>query len=285
MLNANMNYPYPVIREYEEDYRTTVFKGALTVNLQPDGYLVRPEFEIQNPGISDLITERKLTYALEVQSPATWFRKLFLIRDNKPIRLDPVYLHERVELTPCIVATVPIPKFANPDFEAEYSGMSFDINTGDVIAIGEKRSFDALYQNDVIKNGSSIVNVSGSDSAKEVICDFTGNLIQITLPSAQYEDYIDCGYLKAKYKTLNAILVVPALVEAIGIIADDEDDPGHTSGFGSKAWYKTIVVNLKRAAENKENKYRQMLEKPFASAELLLGNNYIYALDFVKMVD
>lgn len=285
MLNANMNYPYPVIREYAEDYQTTFFKGALTVNLQPDGYLVRPNFEIQNTGIKDLIADGQMTYALEVQSPATWFRKLFLIRDNKPFRLDPAFLHERVELTPCIIATMPISGFSNQDFEKEYSGMSFDINAGDIIAIGEKRSFDALYQNDIIKNGSSIVNIAGNDNAKEVICDFTGNIIQITLPVEQYGDYLECGYLKAKYKALNAILTIPVLVEAIGIIAGDENDPGHTSGFESKAWYKTIVVNLKRAAENQEAKYRQMLGKPFASAELLLGNNYAFALEFVKKVD
>ena len=28
MLNPNMNYPYPVIRVSEEDYRSTVFKGG-----------------------------------------------------------------------------------------------------------------------------------------------------------------------------------------------------------------------------------------------------------------
>ena len=285
MLNANINYPYPIIREYMEDYQTTVFKGVLVVNLQPDGYLVRPNFEIQNAGIGGLIAEGKMTYALEVQSPATWFRKLFLVSGNKPIRLDPAFLHERVELIPCIVATMPISGYTNEDFEIEYRGMSFDINAGDVIAIGEKRSFDALYQNDIIKNGSSIVNIAGSDGAKEVICDFTGSVIKITLPAEQYDDYTECGYLKAKYKTLNAILTIPVLVEAIGIIASDENNPEQTSGFESKAWYKTIVVNLKRAAENNEAKYRQMLGKPFASAELLLGNNYAFALDFVKKVD
>ena len=285
MLNANINYPYPVIREYAEDYQTTVFKGALVVNLQPDGYLVRPSFEILNTGIADLIAEGKMTYALEVQSPATWFRKLFLVKNNKPIHLDPASLHERVELIPCIVATAPISNFSNEDFEAEYCGMSFEINAGDIIAIGEKRSFDALYQNDIIKNGSSIVNIAGSDNAKEISCDFSGSVITITLPAAQYGDYTEWGYLKTKYKTLNAILTVPALVEAIGIIASDESNPEQTSGFESRTWYKTIVVNLKRAAENNEAKYRKMLEKPFASAELLLGNNYAFALEFVKKVE
>ena len=84
---------------------------------------------------------------------------------------------------------------------------------------------------------------------------------------------------------MNAILTVPALVEAIGIIANDEDNPDHTSGFEKKAWYKTIVVNLKRAAENNEAKYRQLLKKPVTSAELLLGNNYASALQYVNSIE
>ena len=285
MLNDNINYPYPVIRDHAEDYKTTVFQGALTVNLQPDGYLIRPNFNISNPGINELIANGTLTYAIEVQSPATWYRKLFLVKENKPFRIDPVFVHERVELLPCIIATVPINGFSNEDFEDEYQGISFAIMPGDIIAIGEARSFDALYQNDVIKNGSSIVSIGGDSAIKEIVCDYSGSIITITLPADQYNDYKECGYLKSKYKTLNAILTIPALVEAIGIISNDDRSPSQTSGFESKAWYKTIVVNLKRAAENNETKYRQMLDKPFASAELLLGNNYAYALQFVSQVD
>ena len=70
-----------------------------------------------------------------------------------------------------------------------------------------------------------------------------------------------------------------------GIIAADEKDPEHQSGHQNRAWYKTIVVNLKRFAENDERKYLQLLEKPFASAELLLGNNSAEALDFLCQVE
>lgn len=285
MLNANINYPYPVIREYVEDYKTTTFKGEMVVNLQPDGYLIRPNFEISNTQISEYICSEKLTYAIEVQSPATWYRKLFVVKDNQPIRLEPTVLHERVELIPCIIAKEGVSGFSNDDFEEEYQGMEFEISAGDVVAIGEKRTFDALYQNDVIKNGSSIVSIGGSDTTKEIICDYSGSVIEITLPMDQYNDYKECGYLKTKYKTLNAILTIPVLVEAIGFIAHDAENPEETSGFESKAWYKTIVVNLKRVAENNENKYLQMLSKPFASAELLLGNNYVAALKFVSQVE
>lgn len=283
MLNPNINYPYPLIRAYVEDYCTTVFKGDMTVNLQHDGYLVRPNFEINNPDIAEMISDGRLTYAIEVQSPATWYRKLFPVVDNKTFRLESGILHERVELTPCIIATSTINGFVNADFEEEYRGMSFDINAGDVIAIGESRSFDALYQHDIIKNGSSIVNIKGSNDTKEILCNFTGSLIEITLPAEQHKEYTTCGLDRTKYKTLNAILTIPALVEAIGIIANDYNT-GTDSVLSKNAWYKTIDVNLKRIAENDENKYKKLLEKPFTTAELLLGNNYIYALKYVNQI-
>lgn len=38
MLNVNINYPYPVIREYTEDYQTTDFIGDLgDIDLIPAG--------------------------------------------------------------------------------------------------------------------------------------------------------------------------------------------------------------------------------------------------------
>jgi hypothetical protein len=110
-------------------------------------------------------------------------------------------------------------------------------------------------------------------------------LIEITLPADQHDRYLECGYKPEKYKALNAVLSIPALVEAIGIIANDVNYPTQPSGLESKAWYKTIVVNLKRAAENKEDKYRQLLDKPFASAELLLGNNYATTLQYLSLVE
>ena len=242
-------------------------------------------FEINNKGIQILLSKRILTYALEVQCVSTWFRKLYPIHENRVIRLDPQMIHERVELIPCIVAATSIEGFTNEDFAEEYQDMKFDLNAGDIIGIGQKRTFDALYQNDIIKNGSSIVDVGGNDKLKEIQCDFSQSTIKLTLPADQYENYRSCGYNRSKYKMLNAILIVPALVEAIGIIAADEKDPEHQSGHQNRAWYKTIVVNLKRFAENDERKYLQLLEKPFASAELLLGNNSADALKFLCQVE
>lgn len=285
MLNAKINYPYPVIRAELQDYRSTIFKGSLKVNLRPNGYVVYPSFEIHNTGIEKLISQGRMTYALEVQCSATWFRKLFIVNKNGAIFLDPSNLHERVDLTPCIVATTPISDFTNSDFDKEYSGISFDINSGDIIAIGETKFFDAIYMNDVIKNGSSIVNVTGSEKAKEISCDFTSNRITITMPAEQYVNYVECGAMKTKIKTLNAILIVPALIEGIGIIAQDMNTPEAQSGLSSKAWYKTINVNLKRVSENNETKYRQLLETPFTATELLLDNNYEAALEFVHSVE
>ncbi len=286
MLNTNINYPYPVIREYAEDYQNTVFEGTLAVRLGTDGYSVHTAFEIDNKEIEELLSEGVLTYALEVQCVSTWFRKLYPIENNSVIKLNSTEVHERVELVPCIVAVKNCDSFTNQDFAEEYSGMSFEIKTGDVLGIGQRRVFDALYQNDIIKNGSSIVTFKGSKTAKKISCNYNnGSVIVITLPEDQYNDYIECGYNRSKYKMLNAILTIPVLVEAIDTIRSDEENPESTSGYESNAWYKTIVVNLKRYAENDETKYKNLLNEPFATAELLLGNNSAAALEYLRQID
>ena len=286
MLNVNINYPYPVIRPYTEDYKKTIFEGALSVNLQPDGYLICPNFVMTNLEIDNLISEGKLTYAIEVISPSTWYRKLFIVKDNAPIKLEPIYIHERVEIIPCIVAKEEIQNFVNMDFEDEYKGLVFNIKAGDIIAIGEAKVFDALYKNDVIKDGVPIVNIGGSDEIKEIICDYSGRFIEVTLPMEVYKNYLDCGSNPTKYDVLNSVLSIPPLVEAIRIIADD-DNPlfPQKSRLESKAWYKTIMINLKRIAGNNDNKYRDLLSKPFVAAEMLMGNNYVNALKYIEELE
>lgn len=125
MLNININYPYPVIREYTDDYQSTEFIGELKVLLEPDGYAVHTNFEINNKGIQILLSKRILTYALEVQCVSTWFRKLYTIHENRVIRLDPQMIHERVELIPCIVVATSIEGFTNEDFAEEYQDIIF----------------------------------------------------------------------------------------------------------------------------------------------------------------
>lgn len=161
------------------------------------------------------------------------------------------------------------------DLFAGAGGLSYGFeSTGEFLIV-------AAAENNKNARKTYIENHKGRNDIR-MITDVT---IKITLPSDQYEDYRSCGYNRSKYKMLNAILIVPALVEAIGIIAADEKDSEHQSGHQNRAWYKTIVVNLKRFAENDERKYLQLLEKPFASAELLLGNNSAEALDFLCQVE
>ena len=285
MLNVNVNYPYPIVREDPDDYRNTIFIGELEVHLKADGYLVNTNFTIDNKELEDMIKNNQCTYALEVQCVSTWYRKLYEISQNEEIKLDSGMIHERVELTPCIVAKKEITGFTNIDFAQEYQGISYDLNVGDVIAIGQKRSFDALYKSDIIKNGSSIVDILVDKNIRELQYDFSKNIIRIKLPSDQYDNYKMCGYNRSKYKMLNAILIVPVLVEAIGIIAMYENDPDNIGDFQSCAWYKTIVVNLKRYAKNDEKVYRKLLEKPFTSAEILLGNNFADALEYLCNIE
>lgn len=96
MCAASINYPYPVIRPYSEDYIDTVFAGELTVTPENDGYYIHPKFSIADTEIQSMIDEGKLTYAIEIECVSTWLRRLVRITDNVAQKIDPTLIHEIV---------------------------------------------------------------------------------------------------------------------------------------------------------------------------------------------
>ena len=285
MLNTNINYPYPVVKSFIDDYNNTIFTGDLKVEIGTNCYIVTPNFSINNDELANMIDKGNLTYAIEIQCTSTWFRKLYKIKNNQKFTIESCLLHERVEITPCIISCANINNFQNDDFIEDYEGILFNINIGDIVGIGEKRTFDAYYDNDIIKSESSIINIVKGSNKNEIECDFEGNIIQIYLPDIQFNEYKECGCMKDKHVLLNAVLVIPVLVKAIGIIEEEERQDSEENVYQNKSWYKTIVANLKRHSNNDQKKYKQLLENSVTSAEILLGNNYISALRYIKGIN
>lgn len=286
MMNADINFPYPLIRQDKGDYKTTVFEGKLRVLPTSGGYMIYPDFTIKNKEINQLLQDGSLTYAIEVSCSSTLFRKLYRVKNNNSILLEATMVHGNVDLYPCIIVQENVIGFSNDDFADEYENMRFDLHTGDIVAIGASKAFDAIYQNDVMQ-GSSIVAISGNKKAKRVSCNLEGNIIKVILPLKEFENYQYCGQITKKIDVLNAIYVIPALVYAIDIINEEygNDMAMDESDYEDKAWYKTITGKLKQLADRDEGKYKKLLEDSFSSAELLLENNSEKAVEFLADIE
>ena len=282
MLNSSMNYPYPILRANPVDYKSSVFNVYIKKDTQKNGYNLKVAYEVNNNQIKELIDKHILAYAIQLQCISTWYRDLRISdSDIQDIFIPSNMVHERVDLCPCIIATEKIENFTNDDFIEDYDGIPYEINKGEVVAIGERQKFDAIYKNDIIKKGDPIVHFVNDDEATVLYCEWEYDTIKIHLPKEQFRKYNEVGKNEPwKVPMLNAIYVVPVIVQGIYEIYQDEV-VGRPSTLERYSWYKTLKVLIMKAAKDDAAEYKRMLGDPIKTSQRLLNDNSLQALNLV----
>ncbi|MDQ0204123.1 hypothetical protein [Pectinatus haikarae] len=282
MLNSMMNYPYPVLRNKPADYKTCTFSAEIKKTDKTNGYSLDIVYKTDNNQIKELLDKRKITYALQIQCISTWYRKLEISETSKQtLFLSSDMIHERVDMCPCIIALEDIADFKNDDFSEDFNGISFKLNKGEVAAIGERQKFDAVYESDIIKKGDPIVHFINDTNSSVMYCEWEYNTIQIHLPQSQYKQYTKIGWYESwKVPMLNAVYVVPAIVQGISMIYQDEFNNGDRN-LESYLWYKTLKVLIQKTAKDDDREYKKMLNDPIRTAQLLLNDNSSQALELI----
>ena len=283
MLNSAMTYPYPVLRNMPIDYQTSTFTAQLSKKNEKDGYTIKVLYSVSNEEIQRLIDEKKAAFALQIQCVSTWFRSMEISEGNiQEIKLNSNMIHERVDMCPCIIAREYIDNFTNKDFADDFEGISFSVNPGEVIAIGERQKFDAIYKDDIIKKGDPIVHFINDEQSPVMYCEYDFDTIRIHLPKQQNEKYNYMGsYEPWKIPVLNAIYVVPAIAMGIEEIYKDTC-MGGSGSLERYSWYKTLKVMIQRNAKDVDSVYRKLLADPIKTAQMLLNDNSAQALDVIS---
>ena len=274
MLNNNACFPYPVLRQKPEDYKTAIFNDEHKIEAGIDCFHVRTNFSVNNHQIRELISREKMSYALYISCPATMYRRLEFVRAVTDYRIPAGDVHFRVEVTPCIIVKKPIEHFSVDDFQDDFQKIDFNLAIGDIAGIGNAHSFDALYDPDIIKEGAPIIEISESD-VQFMEVSFEEPHIVVKLPKEQYRNYKGCKGITEKYDLLNSVITVPVLVQAISII--DEQNDAEESTYSELAWYSTLNQKLKQMAHT-EAEYSKMLENPVTTAERIMADNSARAL-------
>lgn len=283
MLNSEMNYPYPVLRSEPGDYKTAIFSVMLVKEDREDGYHLKIDYSVNNGEIEKLIKSKAIAFALQIQCTSTWYRKIQISGSPSQIICIPAgEVHGKVELCPCIVALKELDNFQNSDFSEDFEGISFQLHKGDVVGIGDRYKFEAIYKDDIIKSGDSIVHVVKDLKSPVMHCEWEFETIQIHLPMKQYEQYCIIGEQeKWKLPVLNAIYVVPVIVQAISEIAKDELYGGDQT-LKDYTWYKTLHFLMEKKANGETNKFRNLLRNPIKTAQILLDDNSSQSIEILS---
>ncbi len=283
MLSSSMNYPYPILRAKPVDYRRSVFEVEVEKETIKEGFNLRITYKVNNIEIKELLDRHILAYAVQIQCISTWYRDLKICYSEKQeIFIPSGVVHERVDLCPCIISIEKIENFINSDFTEDFDGISYEINKGEVVAIGERQKFDAIYKDDIIKKGDPIVHFVNDENSPVMFCEWEYDAIRIHLPKEQYRKYNKIGKFETwKIPMLNAIYVVPVVVLGIYEIYRDEVEQ-RLSTLEGYSWYKTLKFLIMKSAKDDKEEFNRMLRDPIKTAQRLLNNNSNQVLELVE---
>ena len=237
-------YPYPVLSWYSDDYVDKMFQPSTEVTGNKKFYKIILTYKTSSKSINNLIKEKKATYALHLECTSTRFRSIYKFDDeNYEIDIPVGDLNDKVQATRVIIANDEIINYSSPEFHEDFSGRSFNLNKGDVIAIGCPYTFFADKKDDELAKLPSIFSIkkNSDEAAPSVDVDISSEKIVIYLSSNIHERFSLLNVDQLLRTTLVSSIYVPALIytlEKLTQITNHED-------FEELRWYRVLAKRLK----------------------------------------
>lgn len=259
-------YPYPVLRPQSEDYPLAEFQVKMDVGHvgQTTALTVEAEFMLSDPDLLRLVEEGHACYVLQVRAPWTYFRSaLFDTKNRIRKHFSPGLIAGRTEFSPYLVATGHVHDFCASGWHADYSGMSFDIVPGMVLAVdrheeytvdtGERASIGSIFQlfeNSKLSGGIWTINHDGDRVTIEMS---SQDYARFKAARESVNNHPDAAYI------MNSIYL-PALIWLLQEGDKDKDE------MDDRRWFRALNARL-------EDKILPILGKPsnrLVDAQILL---------------
>ena len=244
MRPSNRLTPYPVLASYWDDYLEASFDASVEAVQQFGDLRINVGFSLDEPSLEKLIDEGKAGFAIHVECPSTSYRRCIETREGYVSEsLDRLNVKDVVEVCTFVIASKPIESFVSSRFHPDYEGLSFDIEAGGVLAVGECKRIMVKSDDDLAKH-SSIIRVtragSGQQDSMAINTDLTDNIL-VSLKPELHDIYVTLGN-GPHASSILSLVIVPALQAVITRLIEQ----GENGGDAEKEWFRSIVELLER---------------------------------------
>ena len=253
------SYPHPVLGN--EDDIEGDFKVGFKYELGREEVVLNPEFSLKNASIEELMKRGTVSFVAEAECRSTFFRTSFSTRERiarftMPARL----LRERVTVGFYICADKDISNYKPSECHSDYEGAKFDIEKGDVLAVGGYCSFIAEKNFDPLRPpvASFMSIMEGSQHEGPMEIDYENEKITVVLSKADWKNYLNIRGQKMAEGILHASVVFPVLVDAVHQVKEN------SSLYESMNWFGRLeaILDAKGLRE----------KEPFEAAQKILEN-------------
>ena len=211
-------YPYPVISDFNDDYKGSSFR--LEYELLETGYSTRSlksKFILTDKKLLEMIENKTAHYVLHVECPLTSFRESYNLNDtNEIITLNDENFSNLVEVNGLIVLNNDLEYYKNCNFNSDFYGDNYvikNLRKGSILGVTLTQEIRIISENNIREDIPSIINVAISNNPLMSV-DLDSDVILIKLPKKEYERYIKLSGTIYSDIILSAIFY-PAIIYAL----------------------------------------------------------------------
>ena len=276
MKYKNVSLPYPVLGIGDDVY-PLLQDGCVRMDT-PIKTATNYQFYIEltqgNKDISRLIAEGRAQYACEITCKDTFLRRCF--KSSSPtltITIGRKEVNGRIDFQCFIALTEDLSEYINNDFHEDYSGFSFDLEVGDMLAIfplawwNTNIKFDKLYA-----AGSFMQIIEAGDGIEKTWFNLDNDRILIEMPHDLFVQYERIG--NSFPEIIHSSLVHNALVFALSNLGEYQDK--------GKLWADSLMVRLSEPSL-KQYDLTDMTQV-YRVADILLQDPYKRMLDSLEKI-
>lgn len=236
-------YPHPVLSEDTDDYVNSSFEYGVQLEKGIREIIFKINVKVNNRELETLIEQDKAEYLIHIECPYTCYRLAIKTSDilfEKRIRESA--LNGKVSICAFLVAKQKLDNYHNEDFNDDYGNSAFNINRGEILAIGGQYDVDIIKETEELTKIPSIFSIcrlaAEIDSSMKFNID--GNKIAISLCKSSFENYKILSNMPDMLPVFHSMIIIPSLIYVFETLRREG-----TEDFEDRRWFKAIKKTLK----------------------------------------
>ena len=226
MKLSSRSYPHPVVGN-RDDVPGAAFQAALEMSSDKEAIYIDATVKCSSKTINDLIKKKSASLVMHVECSNTLYRRVFEFDANQyRVQIPADLLNDSVEVNVFAKADKSISGYKVEAAHADYGAATFDIETGNILAIAEGQVFYIPSSFDSLSPIGSIMDIheSHQDGDLPMSVMYEDAKIQIILSKKDFADYKLLKATDGIAVALTTTIVLPVLLEAIRVAQTDESE-------------------------------------------------------------
>lgn len=250
-------YPYPVLWNKLDDYKTSKFDCDIELHREIKRFVLKVKFKLVNKELEEMIKKGLVEFVLHIESPASSYRILEKSTSGEiKITLADENLLGKISLCPFIVTKQELTNYSNGDWNEDYKGTTFVIPRGSILGIGTQQTFTVDKENEDLSSVPSIFTIYKKETTEEmpVEVEINSDKIRIGLNMTDYDKYAPTKFgTEDTVNIVNAFLIYPALIFMFERLKESCEE------YSEYRWFKAIDKML--------NKYSMKLDEDLVTSK------------------